>query len=105
MAKYKYSAANNVFYPYANEDAYRAAGVWPEAGVDFDEDGFIEWKPENAPAGKKRAAGSDGMPEWVDIPSLPNAELLKNALAALSTEYQSDIEVLNRAWLAARLAP
>lgn len=52
-------------------------------------------------AGRKIIAGADGMPVLADIPVPSNAELLKAALAELSTEYQADIEILNRAWLAA----
>ncbi|HGH4632865.1 TPA: hypothetical protein ACJIWZ_004158 [Enterobacter kobei] len=52
-------------------------------------------------AGRKIIAGADGMPVLADIPVIPNSELLKAALAALSTEYQADIEILNRAWLGA----
>ncbi|EDC8080724.1 tail fiber assembly protein [Salmonella enterica subsp. enterica serovar Agona] len=91
MAKYIYSPANNVFYPYANEDAYRAAGVWPEIGVDFDEDGFIQWKSENAPAGKIRVAGSDGMPAWGNAPELSREdqqasnEMKKSSILSYST--------------------
>ena len=43
-------------------------------------------------------------PEEVEAhlhPVIPNSQLLKEALTSLSLKYQTDIEVLNRAWLSA----
>ncbi len=57
------------------------------------------WK-QTPPDGKQLGA-VDGEPAWVDIPQPPNSELLKIALQNLTTQYQADIESLNRAWLAA----
>ncbi|ASQ19672.1 tail fiber assembly protein [Enterobacter hormaechei] len=91
MNKYKYSALNNEFLPYALRDTYIESGQWPDDGVDFDEDGFISWKAENAPEGKIRAAGNDGFPEWVDEPEPTPEELVRTADA----EKKSRIEQAN----------
>jgi hypothetical protein len=50
--------------------------------------------------GKQLGVVDDG-PAWVDIPQPSNSDLLKLALQSLVTQYQLDIEALNRAWLAA----
>ena len=79
MTKYRYSAETNEFFPYSNESNYRASGQWPEIGHDFEEKDFIIWKSENAPAGKVRAAGVDGMPAWVNLPPPSQEELITQA--------------------------
>lgn len=99
MISYKYDSATNSFYPYSLKEQYEAAGSWPESGVDVDDSVYAEFYV--APPGKMRVAGPDGFPAWADIPTPPNSELRKAALAALSSTYQDDIEKLNRAWLAA----
>ncbi|EKK1330118.1 tail fiber assembly protein [Escherichia coli] len=91
MTKYRYSAVTNEFFPYSLKDSYLASGQWPDEGVDFDEDGFISWKAENAPDGKIRAAGNDGFPEWVDEPEPTHEELVRTADA----EKRSRIEQAN----------
>lgn len=79
MVKYIYDAKTNAFYPYSNKVNYLAAGLWPETGVDFEEDGFAGWQADAAPAGKIRIAGADGMPSWADIPPPTHDELVANA--------------------------
>ncbi len=96
MSKYRYSAETNEFFPYALEINYRAAGHWPDAGVDFDENAFMEWKIENAPEGKMRIAGEGGMPAWQDTPPLSSEELIalaeadKSAKMANANAYMND---------------
>lgn len=81
MVKYIYDAKTNAFYPYSNKVNYLAAGLWPETGVDFEEDGFAGWQADAAPAGKIRIAGADGMPSWADIPPLTHEQLVSAAEA------------------------
>lgn len=81
MVKYIYDAKTNAFYPYSNKVNYLAAGLWPETGVDFEEDGFAGWQADAAPAGKIRIAGADGMPSWADIPLLTHEQLVSAAEA------------------------
>ncbi|OXM32296.1 hypothetical protein [Salmonella enterica] len=73
---------------------------WPSDAVLLTEEETSEFWMVSPPDGKKLGV-IDGKPAWVDIPSPPNSELRKAALAALSNTYQDDIEKLNRAWLAA----
>ena len=64
---YFYSPAENAFYPAALEDAYRAAGTLPDDLIAVEDGVFAEFSA-CPPQGKTRAAGSNGMPCWVDIP-------------------------------------
>lgn len=91
MVKYIYDAKTNAFYPYSNKVNYLAAGLWPETGVDFEEDGFAGWQADAAPAGKIRIAGADGMPSWADIPPPTHEELVASA----NTEKQKRIDQAN----------
>ncbi|WP_318385932.1 tail fiber assembly protein [Enterobacter sp.] len=73
MKAYKY--ANNVFYPYALEQDYRAAGTWPENGIDVSDAIYSEFSGETPP-GKMRITDEDGMPAWSDIPPLSTEQLV-----------------------------
>lgn len=66
MNKYLYDAVTNAFYPLDMQADYEDAGMWPAKGVEVDETLFASF--QNPPAGKVRAAGDDGYPEWVDVP-------------------------------------
>ncbi|EKY1962933.1 tail fiber assembly protein [Cronobacter sakazakii] len=65
--EYFYSPKENAFYPAALEDAYRAAGTLPDDLIAVENSVFTEYSA-CPPQGKTRAAGSDGLPCWVDIP-------------------------------------
>ncbi|MDV2875483.1 hypothetical protein, partial [Phytobacter diazotrophicus] len=74
--------------------------TWPaDAVLLTDEVAQAFWK-QTPPGGKQLGVVDDG-PAWVDIPQPSNSDLLKLALQSLVTQYQLDIEALNRAWLAA----
>ncbi|MGM8905726.1 hypothetical protein [Enterobacter roggenkampii] len=94
-----YSASENMFYDKNDKEKCIKAGTWPGDAIDISNEAFTEYTGE-APEGKTRGA-LNGLPAWVDIPPTPNSELRKIALATLSSDYQDDIEKLNRAWLAA----
>ncbi|PUV27499.1 tail assembly chaperone [Cronobacter sakazakii] len=99
--KYSFSPSQSLFYANAlKESVYDPAGIWPEDAVEVSDSIMMEFTSQ-PPAGKKLGTDENGNPAWVDVPSQPNSELLKSALSYLSTEYQGDIEILNRAWLAA----
>ncbi|VTP13237.1 hypothetical protein PUATCC27989T_01073 [Phytobacter ursingii] len=96
-----FSPSKLAFYSYALKDLFDAAETWPTDAVDISDDVRDQFRV--APDGK--ILGSvDGMPAWADIPKPPNSELLKTALQNLTTQYQADIETLNRAWLAAAVS-
>ncbi|MEI9627322.1 tail assembly chaperone [Phytobacter diazotrophicus] len=85
------------------DDGTYTSETWPaDAVLLTDEVAQTFWK-QTAPDGKQLGA-VDGEPAWVDIPKPPNSELLKTALQNLTTQYQADIEALNRAWLAAAVS-
>ncbi|MDQ1934153.1 tail fiber assembly protein [Cronobacter sakazakii] len=99
--KYSFSPSQSLFYANAlKESVYDPAGIWPEDAVEVSDSIMMEFTSQ-PPAGKKLGTDENGNPAWVDVPSQPNSELLKSALSYLSTEYQGDIEILTRAWLAA----
>ncbi|MCX3236976.1 tail fiber assembly protein, partial [Escherichia coli] len=75
--KYLYDAVTNAFYPLAMQADYEAAGMWPEKGVEVDEETFVAF--QKPPEGKMRIAGDDGYPVWSDIPPLAPEELIKMA--------------------------
>jgi len=73
-----YSAINNAFYPSEFEDDYINAGTWPTDPVEVGDSVFDEFSGL-PPAGKTRAAGSDGQPVWIDVPAPSKAQLVAMA--------------------------
>ncbi|HHL2824791.1 TPA: hypothetical protein ACQ431_003022 [Citrobacter murliniae] len=92
--QYYYSASTIGFY------LSELNPVMPNDAVEIDEDTWRQYLA-TPPEGKVLGSDEEGKPAFVDKPVQPNSELLKAALTSLSTKYQDDIEVLNRAWLAA----
>lgn len=90
MKAYKF--ANNVFYPYALELDYRAAGTWPEKGNDVSDAVYSEFTGE-PPQGKVRMTDNKGRPAWGDVPALTAeqlkyaAELKKQSLIDSANDY------------------
>ena len=75
--KYIFDAKTNAFYPVELKDSYIEKGLWPEYGVEIDEETFSEF--QKPPTGKMRIAGEDGYPAWADIPPPTKEELAHNA--------------------------
>lgn len=73
---------------------------WPHDAILLTSEESDEFRKCSTPTGKHLGV-SNGRPAWVDNPLPSNSDLLKSALHSLSVEYQSDIETLNMAWLAA----
>lgn len=71
MNKYLYDAKTNSFYPLALKSDYINSGLWPDTGVEIDENIFAEY--QTPPPGKVMVAGDDGYPAWADFP-LPDIE-------------------------------
>ncbi|WP_338300908.1 tail fiber assembly protein [Escherichia coli] len=80
MNAYFYSPSENAFYATAIRTDYIAAGTWPEDGVEV-ENRAAEAYMGDAPEGKVRAAGDNGLPCWVDIPPPTAIELVAQAEA------------------------
>lgn len=70
---YHYSPSNNAFYPDELKQVYLDAGTFPADTVEVSDDVWLEFAGNHPPEGKQRAAGSDSLPCWVDIP-LPDIE-------------------------------
>ncbi|EAV8524249.1 DUF4376 domain-containing protein [Salmonella enterica] len=70
---YHYSPSNNAFYPDELKQVYLDAGTFPADTVEVSDDVWLEFAGNHPPEGKQRAAGSDNLPRWVDIP-LPDIQ-------------------------------
>ncbi|EJI2430606.1 DUF4376 domain-containing protein [Salmonella enterica] len=70
---YHYSPSKNMFYPDQMKQVYIDAGTFPADTVEVSDDVWLEFAGNHPPDGKERAAGSDGLPCWVDIP-LPDID-------------------------------
>ncbi|MDN0120682.1 tail fiber assembly protein [Yersinia frederiksenii] len=77
MNSYIYSPALNSFFPESLRDDYVSAGSWPIDAINVSESTFNQFI--NAPVGKERCAGSDGLPCWVDVPPPTPVELSAQA--------------------------
>ena len=87
--KYIYDAKTNASYPVEFKESYIAKGLWPESGVEIDEETFAGF--QKPPIGKMRVAGDDGYPAWADIPPLTQEQLV----AIADAEKQSLIDQAN----------
>jgi hypothetical protein len=75
---YLYSAKTNMFYPVEMQEEYEQSGEWPLEGKEVDEEGFNEFTSQ-APSGKMRIAGADGLPAWGDLPAPTQEQLIQQA--------------------------
>ncbi|ECR7610297.1 tail fiber assembly protein [Salmonella enterica] len=78
MTTYVYSAKSNAFYFYDFQSDYEKAGTWPDDAVDVDDSIYVEFAANQPPEGKTRAAGTDGLPVWVDIPAPTSKQILES---------------------------
>lgn len=65
---YHYSPSQNAFYHESLKQVYIDAGTFPDDTVEVDDTVWLEFAGNHPPEGKQRAAGSDNLPCWVDIP-------------------------------------
>ncbi|EYU16045.1 tail fiber assembly protein [Photorhabdus aegyptia] len=72
---YYYSAKTNAFYPIELQQKYIASGSLPDDIIEVGLDIYQEYAANNAPEGKYRIAGQNGLPEWADIPPPTREEL------------------------------
>lgn len=94
--QFGYSAKKDAFYFLDEEAAYRESGYWQDDIVPVTDEVWCEFVGQ-PPAGKKRGAGKDGLPAWVDIPQ--SQELKKEvhmaAKQALMEKADTEIRLLN----------
>lgn len=98
--KHVWSPSLNLFFPADKREKYVESG-WDLTDVIDIEDNVSMVFISPPPNGKVRGVGTDGMPCWVDIPTLPNVDLLRMELELMSSIYHEDINALNQAYLAA----
>ncbi|KTL62661.1 phage tail protein [Photorhabdus laumondii subsp. laumondii] len=72
---YFYSAKTNSFYPIELKQNYITSGSLPDDVIEVSLDIYQEYAANNAPEGKYRIAGQNGLPEWADIPPPTREEL------------------------------
>lgn len=97
--KVYYSPSTNEFYKDDWLQLYIDAGTLPNDLVEITNELYLSFLGA-APEGKTRGS-VEGMPAWVNYPEPSNDEKKKQELQDLSTQYKSDIQELNAAWLAA----
>lgn len=83
---YSFSATTLSFYPKELLTLYADAGTLPADLVEIDDDIYSKFTHE-VPAGKMRGADSNGMPEWVDIPT---PIVTADAIAAIARRYRDE---------------
>ncbi|MCQ8229093.1 tail fiber assembly protein [Pantoea trifolii] len=79
MNEYVYSASFNMICAVALRNDYELAGTWPDDALEISMPTAIEFMGE-APSGKMMAAGTDGLPQWCDLPPLTPSELAAEAV-------------------------
>ncbi|HDR2714830.1 tail fiber assembly protein [Enterobacter asburiae] len=90
-AEYVWSPSSAGFYPLIEKERLKAAGGWPEDGVDVSSEEYAALFP--APSGKY-IGNVDGRPGWVDIPP-PTAEQREEAARSkqVSLRAKADSEI------------
>lgn len=73
-----YSPSQNIFFDGDLKDSYMAGSGWSDDLLPVDDKIFTEFI-QYPPEGKKRIAGKDGLPTWVNIPSLTKKQLIEQA--------------------------
>ncbi|MBS9429055.1 MULTISPECIES: tail fiber assembly protein [Photorhabdus] len=76
---YYYSPKRDNFYPAEFKQDYIDAGSFPDDVIEVSNDIYQEYAANNAPEGKYRIAGKNGLPEWADIPPPTKEELQQQA--------------------------
>ncbi|POT56837.1 phage tail protein [Citrobacter amalonaticus] len=76
---YFYSAKLNAFYPDSLQEEYAVNDSWPDDAVEIEDSVYQEFAADEAPEGKIRVAGDDGLPAWDDIPVPTQEEQIAKA--------------------------
>lgn len=69
---YLYSPTTNAFYLAADTERYKQCGTLPDDATTVEDEVFILYSKE--PTGKRRVAGTDGLPAWADTPPLTSEQ-------------------------------
>ncbi|MBA8034144.1 hypothetical protein HV096_19055 [Citrobacter freundii] len=93
-----YSAQTNGFYPDDIE-----FNTLPDDMIEITEEYYKSLLQEQS-QGKIITSNESGYPVAIDRPTPGNDELRRIELTKLSADYQSDVQVLNIAWLAAAVS-
>ncbi|MBA7802498.1 hypothetical protein HV170_13335 [Citrobacter freundii] len=93
-----YSAQTNGFYPDDIE-----FNTLPDDLIEITEEYYKSLLQEQS-QGKIITSNESGYPVAIDRPTPGNDELRRIELTKLSADYQSDVQVLNIAWLAAAVS-
>ncbi|EDR4261362.1 DUF4376 domain-containing protein [Salmonella enterica subsp. enterica] len=82
---YHYSPSKNAFYHESLKQVYADAGTLPDDTVEVGDEVWLEFAGNHPPEGKQRAAGSDNLPCWVDIPPPDIQDAREQKHAAINT--------------------
>lgn len=86
-----------MFFPYSLKAEYEQSGIWPDDGIDVNEDLFFTYT--NPPAGKIRVVDGHNLPYFVDIPPLTKDEQIASADAIKMQLVASANDFMNsRQW-------
>lgn len=81
---YAYSADTNMFYPLSLRAEYEQNAGWPSNYIEVSDDIFSVFT--EYVEGKIRVAGSDGLPNWADVPQQTKKQLIQ-----LAEQQRSDL--------------
>lgn len=92
MSDFYYSASENLILWGSLKEEYQQSGLWPDPDdVVLLTDEMAAEFTGDAPEGKVRVAGEDGLPAWTDAPAPTQEELVADA----SAEKQCRIDQAN----------
>lgn len=93
MSEYLYSAKNNAFFPVSIQEQFESNG-WDLSDAIVVENEVAAEFMGNAPSGKVRVAGSNGLPAWADEPSVPDDILYEQELKEINSSFDEDVSSL-----------
>ncbi|WP_312329830.1 tail fiber assembly protein [Atlantibacter hermannii] len=77
MSGFYYSAKTNGAYAASEFDQFMITDSWPNDAILMTPEIFHEFFIALPPQGKMRSAGNNGLPEWVDVPTLSREQIVQ----------------------------
>lgn len=86
-----YSSSTNTFYPAELQEAYQAAGSWPEDAVAVTDEEWQVYSIGQPPAGHRRGGDENGHPVWVPEDPMPLEELALAKRAEVEAAMEAEL--------------
>lgn len=86
-----YSSSTNTFYPDELQEAYQAAGSWPEDAVAVTDEEWQVYSIGQPPAGHRRGGDENGHPAWVPEDPVPLEELAMAKRAEVEAAMEAEL--------------